>query len=941
MDKEHKEHSVNQEEKKDDFSLDIKSIPKKIQALFNSERKKNPENHKTQALSQNSTHQHSTNESHHSSQEIDLKVMFTKHLKWIIPLLFIIIAFSFSTYFRGQTLSLPMTEDWAHNTVYNLYHNQIEQQINQQYPNLPPANRKALVDQEFQKAVNQNQDRIQQDVKALSQQYKDQFQDDNGDTYLLEIDPYLWYSEARNYLQTGHLGDEEKNGKWYFSLRDGRNDKQVSVQLNPYVGAYLYYTLRIFNPNISLMHAMFFLPIMLIGLSLIPAFFIGRKIAGNVGGFFAATLLAINGALLVRTPAGFSDTDPYNILFPLLAVWLFIESYSAQKRSYRITLAALTGLTIAIHSTAWTGWWYSFLFILAAIVIETILWIYQHRREIKLFKENLLDRAFILGTIILVTGIFVSWLQNFANFSRAFIRPFQFIALKEVGIKTIWPNVLTTVAEFNTVSWDQIINSMGGKLLFMLAILGIVSLVWYARKQRKDDTITAIIILIWFVGTAYASTKGVRFGILMAPAFALAVGFGLGFIYRWARKWFEQDMKMPKVASIILISILLCATLLGPLSDAYNVSRNLVPNINDSWVDMLTKIKNDEPRAIITSWWDFGHWFYTISERMVTFDGGDQGERIYWVGKTLLTKNEAEAIGTLRMLNCAQESAPHKLDEFTHDSLKSITIINQINLIADREKAREKYLEFELTTEQAEIMLNYTHCQDFIPNYFITSQDMIGKSGVWGHFGAWDFERAQAYQTVQKMNNRGEAVAHLATAFNKTTQQAEQVYNEIQSTPGDRWIAPWPGYIAGPNGCTNVDNRTVTCSFQLQGQKVTIKVDLPTKTVTLEGVNGIVPNSLVYATTKDVVEKEQIGNKAGFSAILIPQNEAGTDYAMLLADPLQASSMFTRLFFFNAQGLKCFQRFDNKQQITGELILTWKIDWTCSQDYTPFAHLTR
>ena len=28
------------------------------------------------------------------------------------------------------------------------------------------------------------------------------------------------------------------------------------------------------------------------------------------------------------------------------------------------------------------------------------------------------------------------------------------------------------------------------------------------------------------------------------------------------------------------------------------------------------------------------------------------------------------------------------------------------------------------------------------PDYFITSYDMIGKSGVWGHFGSWDFVKA-------------------------------------------------------------------------------------------------------------------------------------------------------------------------------------------------------
>ena len=41
---------------------------------------------------------------------------------------------------------LPATDNWAQNTVYNYYQNQIAQQVNQQYPNLPDQNKKILMD---------------------------------------------------------------------------------------------------------------------------------------------------------------------------------------------------------------------------------------------------------------------------------------------------------------------------------------------------------------------------------------------------------------------------------------------------------------------------------------------------------------------------------------------------------------------------------------------------------------------------------------------------------------------------------------------------------------------------------------------------------------------------------------------------------------------------
>ena len=42
-----------------------------------------------------------------------------------------------------------------------------------------------------------------------------------------------------------------------------------------------------------------------------------------------------------------------------------------------------------------------------------------------------------------------------------------------MGLK-VWPNVLTTVAEQNEASYDQIIGSLGGRFMFFLSIIGIV-----------------------------------------------------------------------------------------------------------------------------------------------------------------------------------------------------------------------------------------------------------------------------------------------------------------------------------------------------------------------------------------------------------------------------------------------------------------------------------
>jgi dolichyl-phosphooligosaccharide-protein glycotransferase len=911
-----------------------------------------------------------------------VKKTFQKHKYWLIPVILILIAILVSTNFRMGPSDLQITDNWAENSVHNFYKNQITGQINQQYPNLPEQNRNSLIDKEFQKVLKENKAQIEADTKQLSQQFKANFQDENGDTYLLAIDPYLWFSQARNVINYGHLGDKIIDGEEYFSLRDGRLDKKSSIQLHPYIAAYTYKIMHFFNPNITLMRALFLLPVLIIGLALIPAFFIGRKFAGNTGGFFAALFLAINGPLLSRTPAGFADTDPYNILWPLLIFWLFLEAYDAQKMNHKYLFGGLSGIVVGLYAATWTGWSSSFLLVLAFLIIVILFDLvqgYLKHKKISITKK--VKQLFVTGVVFIISsGIFVTLFKSFNNFTDGFTRPLKFITLKSVGIKSIWPNVLTTVAEFNTQGFSNFIGQMGGDLLFFFSLMGIIVL--FARKMDKytayyligsaifyltiisgkDSFSNPVVLLavllipviaggvkalyykedinlmyplllsLWLVSSAYAFTKGMRFALLIAPPFVLGLGSSFGFIYNHVSKWITKGINLNMKLSKIVVLIVLLLFVIAPFNQAESISENEVPSMNDAWFGALTLIKEDAAKAIITSWWDFGHWFVAISERMVTFDGGDQGERIHWVGKTLLSDNEEETIGVLRMLNCAQETAPHKLDEFTKDALRSTEILDEIDQIPSRTQAFKKYQELGLSKEEAAIMLEYTHCKDLIPNYYITSEDMVGKAGVWGHFGSWNFERASMYQGANKLSET-EGITYLQENFDMDETEAAKIYFEIKNEAADRWISPWPGYISGVSGCDNIDENNIQCVANVQGGQIVLEIDLETMDINIPNNQEVSPNSIVYATKDKILEKKFDGTKTGFSVVLIPN---GNNYRFMLTDPLQAASTFTKLFFYEGHGMKCFEKFDDRQQVTGGRIITWKVDYECEQENNVF-----
>ena len=63
----------------------------------------------------------------------------------------------------------------------------------------------------------------------------------------------------------------------------------VENNLHPYIGVVVYKVMSIFS-DISLMGAFLYVGALISALCVIPAFFIVRRAAGNVGGFFGASI---------------------------------------------------------------------------------------------------------------------------------------------------------------------------------------------------------------------------------------------------------------------------------------------------------------------------------------------------------------------------------------------------------------------------------------------------------------------------------------------------------------------------------------------------------------------------------------------------------------------------------------------------------------------------
>ena len=908
-----------------------------------------------QAFKKNTVLEENEEETQNENLDIDFTPIKKIMMKYsVIACLLLAVALQFAPnegylpwggiWMRLQTEKLPLLDDFAQNSVYNFYRSQISNAISQQYPNLPQDNKNKLIDDQLNKAISENRAQIEEQTRQTAQYLKESMQyEENGQKYTImpDIDPYHYLRLARNYLDHGNIGDKK--------VAQGRVDEIIvydkwwdthmvapagmwsygEEEAQPYVLAYIYKIAKIFNPKIPLMQAAAYFPIIFVTLAVICAFLFARKLTNNIGGIFASLLLGINAAALGRTQWGHADTDAHNLFFPMLISWLFVESTQAETNLKRYLLISANCAAILLYSVTWSGWWYVFDFLLAALGVQVVYTILLNRAK---FKEAILTfSAYFFGTLALfvtfrttlegtVIGLFFNNILGPLNFSL--LKAASHANLKE----HLFPNVYTTVAELNPTSiWGAIDSGAGGDLFILIGAIGLVLLLTKKSLPRYKRAMYSTFLTLWIVATLYATTNGIRFAILTAPAIAALFGVSAGEIYEKLVEFNKKTLHL-KQAIIAVFVVLLFGIIIihsGEVEKANSQSRNDMPILNKAWIEALTAIKeNSSQDAIINSWWDFGHHFKYLADRAVTFDGASQNSPMaHWIGKTLSTKNEDEAIGLLRMLDCGSRFGYDEIFSATNqDTIKSIRIMNDLVKIKKKQDAA-KYLESK-NIKNTEKILNYTHCTP-PEDFFITSEDMVSKAGVWSHFGMWNFEKAYVWQNLRN-TSEDQAVKEMMQKFDYTKQTAQQIYAEVQSLQDEgaanTWISNWAGYASGFDSC-DVTNETIICGNGIKINKTTMDT-----TITFDQGTAH-PRYVSYIDEKTLkfTVKEFNNSPAPFAVVVVP---SGNIYRAIITSPEHADSIFTRLFYMEGHGLKNFKLFNRQHQlIGGGEIYVWKIDW--------------
>ena len=228
-------------------------------------------------------------------------------------------------------------------------------------------------------------------------------------------------------------------------------------------------------------------------------------------------------------------------------------------------------------------------------------------------------------------------------------------------------------------------------------------------------------------------------------------------------------------------------------------------------------------------------------------------------------------------------------------------------LLLDENQARNKLNEH---VDNSDEILDKIFCEP-PENYLITSEDMVSKSGVWAHFGSWDFERAFIYNTI-KSNTKNNAIEILKEELDYTQEQSESTYrqlNGLNDQEANIWIASYPGY--SNSGQCQKQNETIVCS------------------------NGaIIDEDKAFLSTNDgQVPLKYFRDDSGTHTATEGSEEISVIYIekdsmAILVNPPLLNSMFTELFFYEGKNLKHFELFDHQKAFNDFDIYTWKIKWT-------------
>lgn len=833
------------------------------------------------------------------------KRSFIPFLKFF-AVLFIIgfLAVYFRTYgvHGGPFLSFRSSEAIARDYVDRAMKAQIQSAIEKSDPRISSQEGERLALLQTERLKRENKDQYDQAVRSAEGSIEKKRH--ARQRYLLEADPYHYFYQTERLLETGRIADVKRAGQYLHPLMRAPHGHWEPYSLHPYIGLWCYKALRMFDHGISLMEAVAYVPLLLTLIILLVYGGFGRilglPLAASAVGMM---IIALSPIYIQRSALGWFDTDPYNYIFPITILTCVFWGLRERKQGVAGALGAafFTGL----YALFWTGWPFILVLVPGCLLVSLLL-LWGVRRWNS--PERVSEGIRFLGIYLAAACAFLAIFLTPAGLLNSLKMGWEVLNKFALAEWDIWPNVFLTVGEANGIGLKKLIFLTGNYFTFGLALSGLILEGWQAFK--KGDAYVRfrfIFLAIFSVPIFLMSLKTERFSVLFVLPLAIFAGFGVARLleaskalesFRGLPSFLEKETSRRHATFVLILLVFLPMIFLS----AHVVASDIQPIMDDVWNDALLELRAKTPQnAIVNSWWPPGYFVTGVAHRAVIADGGTQHFReTYWMSRALMTEDEREAAGILRMLDLSGNDALDLLLKQGMEVADAVDLLLKIVRIG-RGEALTALPAF-MTPEQKNALLDKTHGQGTMrPAYVLIYNDLVDQNLAVSVMARWDFRKAKALGEKKRKHSGG-------------------ILGVLGKDAGG-------GYVRELLSVSGALLKYTAASplAQRDGNRLTfkngIRVDLATKDalmgVSPDGVS-MNPRSFFYIDQARLVEKTYQGNVPDVAILFF--EDAGAFYTVL-ADARLIRSILFRLYYLKGQGLTLFKPLLEKGSLAGGTVV--------------------
>ena len=508
-------------------------------------------------------------------------------------------------------------------------------------------------------------------VLAFSTSFLIRSQNMEFGTELNEFDPFFNFRATEYIIENGFseyfTWHDDKS--WYPQGRDISATSQVMLHATAAI-AY-----QIFGGTLSLYDFTILFPAIIGSLTVVVIFGLVRLFGGTTAGLFASLFFAIALPIILRGSAGWFKSEPLGIFYGLIGLYLFLSAISSNNKKIIFPKIIFGGIIMTFAMASWGG--IQFFVIPLGLFILVLPFVRKDHKfllvSIPLFVGTFLlsalmfDRpgpGFVFGlggislivpTTFLVVCIFIQKISSDKNKIRNAL--FLLISITIIGssllvlsdeltlplpsfryLNAINPFLTTldpltdSVAEHATT--DIQTSFFLHSFLMIFAGIGIWLLLFKKTSQTEffmKNDMKAFVLLIGITGV-YVSSAFIRLEVFASISLIILGSIGLSILTKEIFK-IELYGKKKYILKITYVTIFLIIFLL-PLAYPTNANWLTYTDIpvtilnggtgysaSNDWLETLEWIKINTPEdSVVASWWDYGYWITTMSERTTLID---------------------------------------------------------------------------------------------------------------------------------------------------------------------------------------------------------------------------------------------------------------------------------------------------------------------------------